>query len=124
MEVRMAETIGSLLGLQPGERVRLTLFNVQEALELLLDSRAGEDEAGAAKLNALEALRAAAHPLQCVVCRRPDVVIGLLGYARGALSGVAFCLCHDCTRGADDLPAEVVEAVGGGELSVAKDTGE
>jgi hypothetical protein len=126
---RKQRTVGEHMELRPGEPVVLKFFTAHDILDLALKfSFQRLDEEAQERVGALRTVMAQAtsdSPLHCVICHGATVFPGLIGYARSASKspvGVVFVVCIPCSAGAesaDDLRANIVEALGEEELKTS-----
>jgi hypothetical protein len=126
-ELRQA-TIGEHIGLRPGEPMVLKFFGWRGILDLAAKIPQGLDEEAQEQVVAFRTVAASAtsdNPLQCVICRDPTIYPSLMGYARTASKSphlVVMVVCEPCSsaaQSAEELRANILEALGEVELKTS-----
>jgi hypothetical protein len=121
---RREQTLGELVGLEPGVPVVLKVFSMHDVLGLFAGS-ALLDEEGLERLSALRAIipsAAAGRFPRCLLCDNRTEFPSSIGYTRGARkspAGIVFVICLDCSTGSEDLRGDILAALGEEEIATS-----
>jgi len=125
---RREKTIGEHIGLRPGEPMVLKFFRLSQILDLAAKIPQGLDEEDQERVAAFRTVAASAtsdNPPQCLICRDRTLYPALMGYARTASKSphlVVMVVCGPCeaaAESAENLRADILEALGEEELKTS-----